>query len=89
MKQEELIRLIKLKIKSCREAQIRIVNELLALTNKGILDITKEAELNMNKYIILGNMQAYFDILNILSYEIVEEKNENDVISSEDKISKC
>lgn len=86
MKQNDLIRLIKLKIKSCREAQIRIVNELLALTNKGILDISKEAELNMNKYIILGNMQAYFDILNILSYEIVEEKTEDDEATT---INKC
>ena len=86
MKQEELIRLIKLKIKSCREAQIRIVNELISLTNKGIMDITKEAELNMNKYVILGNMQAYFDILNILSYEIVEETSEDDKKSN---INKC
>lgn len=86
MKENDLIRLIKLKIKSCREAQIRIVNELLALTNKGILDISKEAELNMNKYIILGNMQAYFDILNILSYEIVEEKTEDDETTT---INKC
>lgn len=86
MKQQELLRLIKLKIKSCREAQIRIVNELTALTNKGILDISKEAELNMNKYIILGNMQAYFDILNILSYEIVEEKTEDDETTT---INKC
>ena len=86
MKQEELIRLIKLKIKSCREAQIRIVNELISLTNKGIMDITKEAELNMNKYVILGNMQAYFDILNILSYEILEETSEDDKKSN---INKC
>lgn len=87
MKQEELIRLIELKIKSCREHQIRIVNELVALTNKGILDITKEAQLNMNKYIILGNMQAYIDILNILSYEIIEEETTEDDKAT--TINKC